>query len=97
MSNEAHDPDWYLRSPKTRKWAARCAACGVVGFRPGAPYRFFGRAPLVRHFAPVDLDEGGVCQSCAELQLSTKSASNQSSDPTLASVTPPAGQESRPR
>jgi hypothetical protein len=63
--HEPHDPEWHLADPRTKKWMVQCSACGTVGYRSDAPQRFFGRAHLVAHFEPLDLDSNGRCSLCA--------------------------------
>lgn len=72
MKNQAHDPEWHLSDPRTRKWMLRCSSCGRVGYRADAPEKFFGRAHLIRYFSPITLDEAGTCDECAETARSLK-------------------------
>ena len=66
MKNEEHDAVWYLREPRTRKWMVQCVACNRWGYRPDAPPKFFGRAPLEKHIGEMKLDERGICEQCRE-------------------------------
>jgi hypothetical protein len=64
MKNAAHDSEWHLRDPRTRKWMVQCTVCKTWGYRQDAPAKFFGRADLQRHFEELKLDERGVCDQC---------------------------------
>jgi hypothetical protein len=64
MKRQAHDPEWLLRDPRTRKWMVQCAICKTWGYRQNARAKFFGKAHLERHFEELKLDERGVCDKC---------------------------------
>jgi hypothetical protein len=65
MKSQAHDPEWQLQHPRTRKWMVRCVACLQWGYRADAPETFFGRPHLVKYFEPMKLAERGVCERCS--------------------------------
>jgi hypothetical protein len=73
--NEEHDPDWFLRDPRTRKWMVQCIGCQRVGYRADAPERFFGRKQLVAHLQPLALDSTGLCEECERAQSMTDDSS----------------------
>jgi len=64
MKNQAHDSEWHVQDPRTRKWMVQCLACKRRGYRHDAPPKFFGRAHLERHFEKMKLDDRGVCDKC---------------------------------
>ena len=65
MKNEAHDPEWHLTDPRTKKWLQQCGACQSIGYKPDVPDRFFGRDHILRYFKPITLNEAGLCAECA--------------------------------
>jgi hypothetical protein len=64
IKKQQHDPDWYLRDPRTRKWMVQCASCKRWGFRKDAPPKFFGRALVEKHLEEMKLDDRGICDQC---------------------------------
>ena len=73
---ETHDPDWYLRDPRTRKWLVQCIACQRVGYRADAPPHFFDRDRIVAHLHPLTLDSAGLCDECQHAQTLSNDTNN---------------------
>jgi hypothetical protein len=67
MSRQKHDPEWYLKDPRIRRWMARCSSCDTVGIRPGAPPRFHGSDQYKELFEAPVLDEKGTCPVCRDV------------------------------
>ena len=79
IHSQPHDPDWYLRDPRTRKWLIQCVTCQRVGYRVDAPEEFFGRQSIRHNFQPLALDDSGRCAECKmarSLAEDTNSSSN---------------------
>ena len=52
-----------------RRWINQCVACQRKGYKPTMPdniYPGFGARNLRSYFAPLDLDELGLCEQCRE-------------------------------
>jgi hypothetical protein len=52
---------------KTGRWMNQCVACQRKGYRPDMPRRIHPGllAQHLRHyFAPLDVDEKGMCEQC---------------------------------
>lgn len=64
MKKEQHDPEWYLKDPRTRKWMVQCSGCLRWGYRADAPVEFFGRSQLEKYLELLKLDTRGLCDSC---------------------------------
>jgi hypothetical protein len=77
MKNEQHDPEWYLRDRRVRRWMVQCVGCRRWGYRHDAPPKFHGRVQLEKHIGELNLDERGLCAQCREASSGDGSSPHQ--------------------
>jgi rRNA maturation endonuclease Nob1 len=72
MKTPSTNPEWLLKTPRSRKWMLQCAGCRRWGYRHDAPPKFFGRIYLERNFDAFKLDEKGLCEQCSNALVNSK-------------------------
>lgn len=83
MNNKRKEGEEYIQSfPKLKKWIIECNCCHTKGFDPKMPEKTvnsFGLGPyfIKKYFAPLELNELGICRECSKALEKVNHKNNQ--------------------